>query len=424
MKKTALLIFAFLIALNLEAREIKFYLESGNRNYFDCPVSFRISPEMNPENATALLFEISRSERIPLAIQEDPNETGFYWFVIEGEFPANNRKDFILQFKEDQNDKSNFNINIDQEKLEITQSGEKILHYRIADKYPPEGSNPLYKRSAYIHPLWTPGGEILTTIQPKDHLHHYGIWSPWTKTHIKDREIDYWNLAKGEGTVKHTALQKSYSGELFAGFSSLHEHIDFGNKGPDRVTMLETWNIRSWSTFSGNPVRIIDYHTNLYNHISDTIIFNAYRYGGGLAFRATAKWNKENCRVLTSEGKTRKDADGERARWCIIEGASAVKEGTSGILFLSHPFNYDHPEALRVWPEDAAGGTGELMFNYCPTRIKDWIIESGKNYQLNYRMIVYDGKMTVEIAEKFWNGFAYPPEVVFEEKQLKVIGNR
>jgi len=40
--------------------------------------------------------------------------------------------------------------------------------------------------------------------------------------------------------------------------------------------------------------------------------------------------------VLTSEGKTRKDADGSYARWCMITGETG-KDQTSGIIFMSHP---------------------------------------------------------------------------------------
>jgi len=81
-------------------------------------------------------------------------------------------------------------------------AGEKpVLSYVHAETLPPEGINPLYKRSAYIHPLCSPGGEILTRIQPPDHYHHYGIWNPWTKTRFDTMHVDFWNLGEGEGTL-------------------------------------------------------------------------------------------------------------------------------------------------------------------------------------------------------------------------------
>ena len=64
----------------------------------------------------------------------------------------------------------------------------------------------------------------------------------------------------------------------------------------------------------------------------------------------------KNGKRTTSEGKNREEADGSRARWAIVEGETNVKEKRSGILFMSHPSNRQHPEPLRVWPEDVNDG--------------------------------------------------------------------
>ena len=78
-----------------------------------------------------------------------------------------------------------------------------VLTYVHKETLPPAGVDPVYKRSAYIHPLYSPGGEILTMIQPPDHWHHYGIWNPWTRTHFGEYKVDFWNLADetGNGTL-------------------------------------------------------------------------------------------------------------------------------------------------------------------------------------------------------------------------------
>jgi hypothetical protein len=137
-------------------------------------------------------------------------------------------------------------------------------------------------------------------------------------------------------------------------------------------------------------------------------MLDAYRYGGGIGYRATEKWHKGNSTVLTSEGKTRAEADGTNARWCLVEGESSVSEGRSGILFMSHPSNRKHPEPMRVWPVDQ-NGRGDLYFEFCPTRHVSWKLEPMINYTLKYRMIVFDGKMTPADAEKWWKGFAVSP---------------
>jgi hypothetical protein len=141
-------------------------------------------------------------------------------------------------------------------------------------------------------------------------------------------------------------------------------------------------------------------------------MLDAYRYGGGIGFRATEKWHKDNCTVLTSEGKTRADADGSNARWCIVEGESDTEEGRSGILFMSYPANRMHPEPMRVWPLDANKGRGDMYFEFCPIRHTGWKLEKGTDYSLKYRMIVFDGKLSVDEAEIYWQEFANPPEII------------
>ncbi|MDA3824054.1 MAG: PmoA family protein, partial [Bacteroidales bacterium] len=199
-------------------------------------------------------------------------------------------------------------------------------------------------------------------------------------------------------------------GEVFGQLVVTQECIDFGSDVAERKTMEEEWNCKLWNTMYKEKRYILDLQTTLVNVLDDTILFDAYRYGGGLGFRATEKWNAENCTVLTSEGNTRQSADGTKAKWCIVEGASDTESGRSGILFLSHTENREHPEPIRVWPESVLNG--ELFFNFCPIRQKEWIIEPQKEYVLKYRMIVFDGKMSRDEAKMYWNGFVHMPDVV------------
>jgi hypothetical protein len=147
------------------------------------------------------------------------------------------------------------------------------------------------------------------------------------------------------------------------------------------------------------------------------ILFDAYRYGGGIGFRATEKWNKDNCTVMTSENKDRLNADGSSAKWVIIEGASKTKEGRSGILFMGFPTNRAFPEPMRVWPINSNAGRGDMFFEFCPIRHEEWKIESQKKYSLNYRMLIFDGTLTAEKAEIYWQGFANPPKIIFNYNQ-------
>jgi hypothetical protein len=173
--------------------------------------------------------------------------------------------------------------------------------------------------------------------------------------------------------------------------------------------MNEILDVRTWNL--GDNIYMFDYTTSLNCPLENGILLEAYRYGGGIGFRATEKWHKSNCTVLTSDNKTRTDADGSFARWCIVEGESDTEEGRSGLLFLSHPSNRMHPEPMRVWPLDANGGRGDMYFEFVPIRHEDWKLEPRKEYTLKYRVIVFDGKMNAETAEMYWQSFAKNPQI-------------
>ena len=278
-----------------------------------------------------------------------------------------------------------------------------VLSYVHSVTLPPEGVDPVYKRSAYIHPLWSPGGERLTRIQPPDHWHHYGIWNPWTRTHFDDYKVDFWNLAAKQGTVRFAEYLEKIEKENLAGFRVRQEHIYFKEDGSEGVAMNEIWKV-TVKNLEGHAY-MVDLHTTLSTPLKGGITLEAYRYGGGLGYRGTELWNPENATVLTSEGKNWANADATHARWVIVEGESAVPEGRSGILFLSHPDNRSHPEPMRMWPPDSNKGKENMFFEFCPIRHKEWVLESGKEYILKYRMVVFDGPITAQTAEKYWKEF-------------------
>ena len=285
--------------------------------------------------------------------------------------------------------------------LEIYQNERKIIGYQMAIKGVPEGVSENYQRSGYLHPVNTPRGKRLTRIQPEDHYHHYGIWNPWTHTLFEGDTLDFWNLYKKQGTVRFAEMLKKNTGPVFSEFEVLHEHIVLKND-TDKIALNEIQNIK---VFPLNQSQYLMDITIQYECATDEPFkIIQYRYGG-IGWRTTEEWDNQNSRVLSSEGNTRKNADGSTARWCIVDGK--LNDGHGGALMLSHPENYNHPEPLRVWPEDQYG-RGDLFVNFATTKTTDWTFEPGKTYTLKYQLIVYDGKMEVASAEQAWNQFAKP----------------
>jgi len=82
---------------------------------------------------------------------------------------------------------------------------------------------------------------------------------------------------------------------------------------------------------------------------------------------------------------------------------------------MSFPKNYNHPEPLRIWPENQYN-RGDMFANFCPTKDMDWNLMPGNKYNLRYRFLVYNGRLDREKAESAWNYFAYPPKVTVRKQ--------
>ena len=412
--KNLILILLLFFSFQLFGQELaKFSIQIEDER-IDAPVSISLDGiNYNTDKGALVLYEQTSAGEKATPSQVETGHSARLWFILDGISKKNAERNFILKLE----DKAAFgepkvSLKKDHKDLSLLVNEKPVLNYRFATTFPPDGVNPLYQRSGFIHPLWSPGGEVLSRIQAPDHYHHYGIWGPWTKTHIEDRAVDFWNLLLGEGTVEFAGFLSEAEGAIYSGFQALQQHIDFGAKGKDQIAMNEILDVRAWNV--GEKVWVVDYTTSINSPLENGIMLDAYRYGGGIGWRATEKWHKDNCTVLTSDNKTRIDADGSFARWCMVEGESDASEGRSGILFLSHPSNRMHPEPMRIWPLDANGGRGDMYFEFVPIRHVDWKLEPKQNYTLKYRMVVFDGKIDAKTAEMYWNSFASNPLVKFE----------
>ncbi len=115
--------------------------------------------------------------------------------------------------------------------LTISSHNKNLLRYNYKTIYPPAGVDTVYKRSGFIHPLWSPRGQELSRINAPDHYHHWGLWNPWTQVLFEKDTVDFWNLAKKQGTVRFANFLSEKNGAVFAGYNALHEHVVFKKNG-------------------------------------------------------------------------------------------------------------------------------------------------------------------------------------------------
>ena len=339
-------------------------------------------------------------ETVPFQIDGDK-----LWFLHKGI-----TQEYIIKKREIDIVKNDVSIQKEDENLVMSIKEKPKLMYRYGISYPPKGVDSVFRKSGYIHPVLSPIGDTLSRIQPPDHYHHYGMWGPWTHTQIKGQQVDFWNLGDRKGTVLFKNFRSTTSGPIFASFDAAQEHIDFITEKEPQVALDENLKITLWGL--DRPDRyMFDYKTTFKTPLENGILFEAYRYGGGIGMRFTERWTADNCSVLTSEGKDRLSADGTNARWCIVKGESADGKSTNGVLFMSHSENRSHPEPMRIWPIDANGGRGDMFFEFCPIRHEEWKIEPQKKYQLKYRMVVFEDDLTAKEAEEYWQAFVKAPKM-------------
>jgi hypothetical protein len=357
---------------------------------------------------TALsLVEVQGGKKSPVPFQiEDGEQRILYWLIEPGE-NRSGKHVFELIKGAPEKRQSRIQAKAEEGLLTIYAGGKKLLGYQYETVYPPAGVDSAYQRSGFIHPLWSPHGQVLTRIQPPDHYHHYGIWNPWTHVVFEADTVDFWNLGKRQGAVRFAKFISVSDGPVFCEYQALHEHVVFKEDGTKKIALNELQSVRIYQP-NNEDHYIADITIEMSCAGASPVLLLEYRYGG-LGWRATEQWHKDNSEVLTSEGKTRQEADGTRARWCIVQGA--LDKDYAGVVMMSYPTNYNHPEPLRIWPVNM-NDRGDVFANFSPTKNMDWLLEPGRRYVLKYRLLVFNGRFTKEKAESAWQDYAASPKVV------------
>lgn len=290
-------------------------------------------------------------------------------------------------------------------RMHVAIDGAAVLDYRTdKDALPRSDIDSKYKRAGYLHPLLTPAGKIVSGDYPSNHIHHHGIWSPWTKTQFQGRKPDFWNMQDRTGTVEFAGIERTWSGPVHGGFVSRQRMIDLS--APTPVAALnETWEVTVYDVRGAPlPMRVFDLAITQTCATSDPLVLPQYHYGG-LGYRGRDEWNgKANFTVLTSEGETdRVKANATRLRW-IFAGGAVEGNAQAGVAVFDRPDNFRAPQPVRVHPEMP-------YWSITPSQLGDWAIEPGQPYVAHYRFIAVDGVPTRAQLEACWNGYATPVKV-------------
>lgn len=327
-----------------------------------------------------------------------------YWRLPES-FPAETRARYALHAGAQEASRAERVRIVDTGRSLQAQVGEAaVFDYRYETVGPPVELSPLLARNAYIHPVRSPAGAIVTGDFEAHGPHQRGIWHAWTRTEFQGRFPDFWNLHEGSGAVRFQAASEVYSGSVLAGFRVEHEHADLSAPDGPEPVLHESWDV---TVFPYDSFFVFEIDSLQRPASAHPLNLPEYHYGG-MAFRGRMEWAEKGARFLTSEWLTDLEADGTRARWCAVWGEDEV--GASGLAILGHPQNFRAPQPLRIHTE-------YRYFAFAPQRLGATAIQPGRPYRSRFRFVVFDGPPDVELLERLWNDFADPAKVRIAETQ-------
>ena len=275
-------------------------------------------------------------------------------------------------------------LSVNAERISVTIAGTKILEYRVTPELPP-GMPEHYRRSGFLHPVYSPAGRLVTDDFPVGHTHQHGIFTAWTSTTFRGEHIDFWNQHQETGTVRHReVLEVKDSGDV-VGFHARLEQVSL-KYGP---ILEEDWHVR---VYADRDPYVWDLRSEQRNVTDDTLFLDRYDYGG-LGVRGSAEWNRvdslryvTDARFLTSDGLMRDSANHSRPEWVAMYGPIDDKDGggVAGIAVFPHPDNFRAPQFVRVHPDMP-------YLSVTPVVEEGFFIAPGETYLSRYRFVAFDG---------------------------------
>jgi len=296
-------------------------------------------------------------------------------------------------------------VQISAQRIEVSQHGQLVLAYNKESPIVPEGVDPVYHRSGFLHPVVSPSGKVVTATFPRDHLHQHGIFSAWVKTRWNDRQINFWDLAGRTGRVLHKEVTSVFSGDSKAGFE-----VDLIHRSlvePETDILSEHWTVTVYPT--DGRYRCFDLQTTQTALTDDPLTVEEYHYGG-VAVRGPGRWikpqdadsseghatDREPSRFLNDSGSDRILGNHQHSRWVSLTGE--IQGEAVSITVLCHPYNFRAPQAARLHPS-------KPYFCYAPCVDGEFVIDADHPYQASYRYLITDAEPDPAWLNEQWESW-------------------
>lgn len=288
------------------------------------------------------------------------------------------------------------------EVIRVTLRGKPVLEYVKTEKPVPKGIAPHFRRSGYVHPVYSPGGQEVTGDFPLDHPHQHALFFAWTRARFDGKKVDFWNQAKQLGTIEHREVLGLKREEDRVSFRVKHAFVV--GKGKERTDALhETWTITVHRT--PDEYFLFDLVSVQTCAADRPLLLEKYHYGG-MAFRGPSAWLKEKgaagkapggFRFLTNEGKDRLAGNHSRPNWVALGGKLAGQD--VAVAVFGHPKNFRAPQRVRLHPD-------KPYFCFAPMVEGEFGIKPGDKYVSRYRYLVTSAPIDAEEIDRRWRRYA------------------
>ncbi len=285
--------------------------------------------------------------------------------------------------------------------IRVTQGDKPVLEYIKTEKPVPEGIEPYYSRSGYIHPVYTPTGEELTGDFPADHAHQHALFFAWTNARYDGQRVDFWNQAEDIGRIEFREVVSLNRDERQVSFSVKHAFMVKSN-GSWIDALHEIWTVTVHRTPEDHFLFDIE---SVQECATEKPLKLAEYHYGGMSIRGNYQWLKEkedhsinpgDVQYLTSDGKDRWEGNHTRPNWVAFSGKIDGQEVTAAVF--CSPRNFRAPQSVRIHPN-------KPYFCFAPMVDGPFEIAPGERYVSSYRYLVTSETADANTIERHWRKY-------------------
>ena len=294
-----------------------------------------------------------------------------------------------------------------EDSISVLVDGRPVLKYNIAIQEPPEGMDAVYRRSGYIHPVYSPSGKVVTGDFAPDHAHQHALFCAFVNTSFEGKRVDFWNLHRETGRVRHDKVVSVHCEETQAMFVVELVHEALNEEMKPTPVLRETWTVTVYPV--ADPRFKFDIKSEIKLIADPPLIIKQYKYGG-MAFRGSNEWIDQGTdqtlnafskakridasteypplaetkhQFLTSDGLRRIEGNHSHPESVSLFGIVDGGE-VAGITVSAAPSNYRFPQAVRLHPS-------KPYFCFAPMVDGEFSFDNETKYINTYRYSVFDG---------------------------------